>query len=329
MAGSIPTDVLRLDSVRLRDVWPHEAHDFTRWLADNLDRLSEVLGVELEWGATEHPVGRYSLDILARVARPDGSAELVVIENQLEQSDHDHLGKCLTYASGVGASTVVWITPLLNAEHRAAVEWLNQNTHDGIRFFVIQPRAVRIGLSPPALVLDVVVRPNDWQKAERDRATGATTKLETFEAFLGEFSTSGREELVPVLTEIKEWSDRHGVARHALSKTAWYPEWRHPNRAIWPGGFYCAPTALYPRGRFMVHLGDLARRPPFDAEEKRREFRDLLLEIPGVRLEDLPDDRLAKYPAFGLDLLIPQGSRRLFLDALGWFVDQLERAAVK
>ncbi len=316
-------DVHRLVPVHIREVWRHEAYDFSRWLAENLDRLSEALGVELERIATEHPVGRYSLDILARLPGGEGSGELVVVENQLEQSDHDHLGKCLTYAAGVGASTVVWITPSLNPEHRAAMEWLNQNTHDGIRFFVVEPRAVRIADSPPALVLDVVVRPNDWQKAQRERATAASVKLETFEEFLDEFRDSGREDLVPVLEEIKKWTDDHGAARHSLSKTAWYPEWPHPQRAVWPGGFYCTPTTAHRRGRFMVHFGDLARRAPFDRLEMRRQLRDLLLRIPGVRTTDLPDDRLSKYPTFSLELLVPVEGRSAFLEAIAWFAEQV------
>lgn len=276
--------------------------------------------------ATEHPVGRYSLDILARLAGTEGNNELVVVENQLEQSDHDHLGKCLTYASGVGASTVVWITPILNPEHRAAMEWLNQNTHDGVRFFVIQPRAVRIGNSPAALVLDVLVRPNDWQKVQRERAAAASSKLETFEQFLDEFVRSGRANLVPMLQAVKEWCDAHGATRHWFSKTAWFPQWPHAKDVIYPGGFYCATVSAYPRGRFMAHFWDLARRPPFDRVEMRREFRDLLLQIPGLQPQELPDERLAKYPSFSLDLLLPAEGMSAFLEALEWFVANVREA---
>jgi hypothetical protein len=161
----------RLEPVDLRDIWKHEALAFTPWLAQNLDRLSDALGVLLTLEAVEHSVGPFSLDILATT--PDDRK--VIIENQLEPSDHGHLGQCLTYAAGVGASVVVWVLPRLHAEHRAALDWLNEHTDEGIQFFGVEVSAVRIGDSLPAPIFAVEARPNDWQKMARAGTSASTS----------------------------------------------------------------------------------------------------------------------------------------------------------
>ena len=120
-------DLGKLEKVPVRSVWKHEAHDFTPWLAKNLNELAEALGLDLdvEQAEEEAPVGTFSLDILVRDV--DGGRP-VIIENQLEKTDHDHLGKLLTYAAGYNAGVIVWITGEFTDEHRAALDWLNQET---------------------------------------------------------------------------------------------------------------------------------------------------------------------------------------------------------
>ncbi len=164
-APSHPMPVLgELVEVPLRDEFKHEAHVFTPWLAQHLSRLADVLHLgELALTGTEHRVGDFSIDILAETA----SGEVVVIENQLEQSDHGHLGQIITYAAGVGASVVVWVLPRLREEHRAALDWLNQNTAESLRFFGVEVSLVRIGDSPAAPMFAVEARPNDWQRQVR------------------------------------------------------------------------------------------------------------------------------------------------------------------
>ena len=158
----------RLQPVPLREVWRHEAHDFTPWLANNLDRLAvSVQAGPLKLIGTEESVGPFSIDILAETI--DG--EIVVIENQLEVSDHRHLGQIVTYASGVGASIVIWVLERLQEEHRAAIGWLNEHTDERTSFFAVEVGVVKIGDSIPAPVFDVVARPNDWQKRARSRAS--------------------------------------------------------------------------------------------------------------------------------------------------------------
>ena len=143
--------------------WSHEAHDFTPWLADNLDLLGNELGLALELTGREHAVGRYSLDLLLS----DAAGRVVIVENQFAQTDHDHLGKLLTYAAGTGAAVVIWIAESLTQEHAAALEWLNDVTDDSVGFFGVELELLRIGGSLPAPHFRVVVQPNDWKKRTR------------------------------------------------------------------------------------------------------------------------------------------------------------------
>ena len=151
----------------LRQVWPHEAHDFTPWMAkpEPLAHLGRALGLgPLEYVAHEHTVGAFSADVLAR----DPWGELVVIENQLEPTDHSHLGQALTYIAGVeNAGTVVWVASRMRPEHAAALRWLNALTPPTIGFYGVEVAAWTIDGSSPGYQFNVVVRP-EAQKRERD-----------------------------------------------------------------------------------------------------------------------------------------------------------------
>jgi hypothetical protein len=151
----------RLEPVDIRTAWTHEALHFTPWLATNLDRLSEALGIPLELERAEAPVGRYSADIFARNPR-DGST--VLIENQLEVSDHTHLGQIMTYLTGLEAQTIVWVAPNFREEHRSAIKWLNEHTVDPFAFFAVRVRVVRIGDSAMAPLFEVLEQPNGWDR---------------------------------------------------------------------------------------------------------------------------------------------------------------------
>ena len=151
----------RLTDCGLREAWEHEAHEFTPWLAENIDYLSEVLGLELEPPETEVAVERFSADIVANEA---GTGDRVLIENQLENSDHNHLGQILTYLAGLEAKRVVWIARDFQEAHRSAIRWLNDNTGDDFAFFAVRLRVVRIGDSPLAPVFEVVEEPNAWER---------------------------------------------------------------------------------------------------------------------------------------------------------------------
>ena len=147
----------------LRSVWPHEANDFTKWLAEeeNLSLLGDAIGIELELEERESSVGSFSVDILAKES---GTNRRVIIENQLEDTNHDHLGKLITYASGKGAEVIVWIVKRARDEHRQAIEWLNQHTDGNIGFFLLEIELWQIGSSEKAPRFNVVEKPNDWTK---------------------------------------------------------------------------------------------------------------------------------------------------------------------
>lgn len=148
-----------LKNVDLREAWKNEAYDFTPWVSENLELLGKTLGLDLELVETEKSVGGYSLDILARDM---STGEYVAIENQLEQTDHSHLGQLITYASGVGAKAAVWISAVVRDEHRQAMEWLNENTSSNLAFFAVQVELLQIDNSSPAPNFKIIASPNEW-----------------------------------------------------------------------------------------------------------------------------------------------------------------------
>lgn len=171
------TPLGKLERIPLRKAWAHEAGEFTPWLAqaDNLTLLAESLGLsELELVGTEHPVGDFKVDILCT---DDGGK--VIIENQLEKTNHTHLGQILTYAAGVGARKVIWLAEAFRTEHVAALEFLNQHTTDELDFFAVEIELWRIGDSPMAPSFNVRVKPNDWAKTGQQNAKAAATTTPT------------------------------------------------------------------------------------------------------------------------------------------------------
>ena len=153
----------RLEEVNVRELWSHEQYDFSNWLAneENIDLLNEVLGLTLVDIEKEVFVGAYRCDL---VAKDETSGQNVIIENQLEASNHDHLGKIVTYASGLDANVIVWIVKEAREEHRSAIEWLNNNTNKNLNFFLIEIHAYRIGNSLYAPKFEIVEKPNDFIK---------------------------------------------------------------------------------------------------------------------------------------------------------------------
>ncbi len=158
----------RLQDLPLREAWKHEAHEFTPWLADNIDHLAESIGIPLELTGTEVAVDSFSADILARNPMDDS---VVLIENQLEQTDHTHLGQIMTYLAGLEAQTVVWVAPTFREAHLSAIRWLNEHTSDGFSFFAVKARVVRIGDSPFAPIFEVVEKPDEWTRKLKSEKT--------------------------------------------------------------------------------------------------------------------------------------------------------------
>lgn len=171
------SDLGRLERVDLRDFWKDETRDFTPWLArvDNLELLGEAIGIDIELEDTNVEVGSFKADL---VAKDIGNDRTVIIENQLERTNHDHLGKIITYASGLGADIVIWICRSVTEEHRRAIDWLNEITSEEIAFFAIEIELWKIIDSMPAPKFNVVCRPNIWAKSVKE-TSGVKTMTET------------------------------------------------------------------------------------------------------------------------------------------------------
>ena len=176
-----------LKKVPLREVWGNETHHFTPWLADNLVRLSEALSIPMELEGTEVAVGQFSADIVARNPADGGR---LLIENQLEGSDHRHLGQILTYLAGVQAQTVIWIARDFDEPHLSAIRWLNDHTEAPFAFFAVRVRVVQIADSPRVPLFEVIERPSAWDRSVRATVTGDGSALTRFRR---EFWTSYAE----------------------------------------------------------------------------------------------------------------------------------------
>ena len=166
----------RLTPVDLRSHWEREDTDFTPWLAeeDNIGLLGDTIGMELEVQEQEANVGPFRADILCRNTADN---TFVLVENQLERTDHTHLGQLMTYAAGLDAVTIVWVVQQFTEEHRAALDWLNRITDEDFRFFGLEIELWRIGDSTPAPKFNLVAKPNDWSKTVKEVAQGARGKL--------------------------------------------------------------------------------------------------------------------------------------------------------
>ena len=212
----------RLERVDPRTIWTSEPGEFTPWLAepDNLERLGEELQLELERVSVEREVGSFRADI---VCHDVGTGSPVLIENQLERTDHDHLGKLLTYAAGLRAVTVVWLARSFREEHRAALDWLNEITHENTRFFGLEIELWRIADSPVALKFNPVSTPNDWSRSVTP-AIGGAKRSET------------------ALRQMEYWSGLQGVLDDHNGPVRGN---RKPQRKNWMD---------YPLGRAHFHL---------------------------------------------------------------------------
>ena len=182
-----------IQNVDLREVWPNEATDFTPWLAENISKLGDALGLKLELQSREAPVGSYSLDLLAHDL---GSDRPVIIENQLEATNHTHLGQLLTYASGYDAHVAVWIAKEFKDEHRQALDWLNQRSDENTKFFGVVIEAWKIDDSRPAPHFRLVATPNNWRKGKVTTAQGdnVSERKETYRDFFQGLIDRLREE---------------------------------------------------------------------------------------------------------------------------------------
>lgn len=172
----------KLEQVDPRLLWVSEPAHFTPWLASNLSTLGEALGIELELIKAESSVGPFACDI---EACDINTMRKVIIENQLEPTDHTHLGQLLTYAAGLDATVIVWISPLVREQHRQAIDFLNRHTAEGLDFFAVALEVVRIGTSLPAVVFRLVASPNAWAKTigATNQPTATSSRMLAYQEF--------------------------------------------------------------------------------------------------------------------------------------------------
>lgn len=169
----------KLQEVNIRELWPHEQYDFSKWLAEeeNIQELGNVLNLSITDIETERFVGSYRCDILGK---DEITGKTVLIENQLEPTNHDHLGKIITYASGLDASVVVWIVEKAKEEHASAIEWLNNHTTEDVAFFLIEIHAYKIGDSLPAPYFKIIEQPNDFTRTTKATKSGELTAAQEY-----------------------------------------------------------------------------------------------------------------------------------------------------
>lgn len=182
----------KLQEIDIRKVWAHEQYDFSKWLAgeENIKELGDTLNLSLTDIETEKFVGNYRCDILCK---DEITGKVVLIENQLEPTNHDHLGKIITYASGLDAAVVVWIVANAREEHASAIEWLNKHTDEDVSFFLIEIHAYTIGESEPAPMFKIIEQPNDFVKSVK--AISKTSDMSDTERNRLEFWTQFNEVL--------------------------------------------------------------------------------------------------------------------------------------
>ena len=305
-------DLGAIERVDLREVWPHEAQDFTPWLADNLDKLGEALGLDLELQSVEAAVGAFSLDVLAYDL---GSNRPIIIENQLEATNHTHLGQLLTYAAGYDAYASVWLVREFRDEHRQALDWLNQRTGDDTQFFGVVVEAWRIDNSRPAPHFRLVAMPNDWQK--RAANAGMDSRGEDNITESGE----GYRDFFQALLDSLREEHRFTNAKKPISYHGRYQNW-YGFRSGFSDITY---RAIFPRNKASVEMYINTRNGEFNTEllDKLAERRDSIeAEIEGTLEFDRKENSRAVSIAVSRDGNINDASEVLE-ELQEWMIDRL------
>ena len=268
--------ISRLQEVDIRKLWKHEQYDFSAWLAkeENIELLNEKIGLTLVDINTEAYVGSYRCDI---VAVDETTGIRVIIENQLENSNHDHLGKIITYASGLDAKVIVWIVKEARDEHRSAIEWLNNNTVQDINFFLIELHAYQIGNSDYAPMFQIVEQPNDFIKEQKGKKSTDTMNKSQSERL--EFWTLFNDHVV---------ERNKPFAIHKASSISWY------NIAVGTSQAYISVSLVNKDSYIGIELYIASNKELFDklyAEHEKIE-KELGFEVDWQRLDNAKASRI-------------------------------------
>lgn len=291
-----------LTPVKLREVWPEgEAKGFTRWLAKNAGLLGEALGMDLVHRETEANVGRYSADLLFEEV---STQHMVVVENMFAPTDHDHLGKLITYAAGLGAAYAVLVAPEFREEHQSALNWLNSISGEGHGFFGVVIEAWRIDESLPAPRLRVEVKPDSWSRAVKAATTDSSTQV-LYRRFWGEF-----------LPRLEGWG------RRTPSRDNWM-YFRSGRSDLKYGAYFCILDGRY-RLRVEVNIDSRDAETTKGLFDKLYRAKDRIEEAVGEilsweRLDDNSSSRIALY--FPETIRVSEEER--WSEARDWLVDAM------
>lgn len=299
----------QLKRIEAREVWAHEARDFTPWLHANLELLADALGVGIEPAGAEVPVGVFSVDIVGRTI-PDG--RVIVVENQLEATDHSHLGQLLTYASGLDSTVIVWLAPQFRDEHRQALDWLNGHTTEGVDFFGVELELLRIDDSAPAVHFKLVAQPNEWAKATRSTVQARQWDEASFMDDLGRRAGAAA---VQVARSILAWGTGQGLE-------VWWGRGKAdgsmvPTLRLGGAGHFLFTVWTY--GRVEVNFQYMTKGP-FADEVRRQALRERLESIAGV---NIPVEALNKRPSIRLDLLSQPRALAAFTETFDWAIGEI------
>ena len=289
----------KLEKVNLREIWSNEEYDFSTWLSkeENLKELSDTIGIDIVLEERESNVGKFSVDIYGK---EEGTDRKVVIENQLEDSNHDHLGKIITYASGKDAKTIIWIVKRARDEHRQAIEWLNAHTDEEVGFFLLEIELWKIGDSIPAPKFNIVSKPNDWGKTQKaSNGLGKAQKLQ------GEFWQAFAEYGASNETYAKEFNKRKALPQH------WY------DLSMGSSGYHLSLTCDTQRNEIGIGIYINSNKAIFD---KFFESKDIIEEKTGLKykwqkLEDKKASRIRTIKKCNVD------NQDEWEEAFKWFCD--------
>lgn len=274
----------KLTEVDVRDLWKHEQYDFSNWLAkeENIKLLDDEIGLTLMDINKEVYIGSYRCDL---VAKDETTGQIVIIENQLEATNHDHLGKIITYAAGLDAKTIIWIVKEAREEHKAAIEWLNNNSSEEIGFFLIELHAYKINDSLPAPMFKVVEKPNNFTKTSKQNYSDKELNRSQNERlmFWEEFNTV-------IVAKGKPFSVRKPTTDH------WY------DVAIGTSEAHLAINLVNKENKIVLELYILDNKNLFDHiyEDKEKIENTLQMSFSWERLNGKKASRI-KHDVLGLD----------------------------
>lgn len=274
----------KLTEMDVRDLWKHEQYDFSNWLAkeENIKLLDDEIGLTLMDINKEVYIGSYRCDL---VAKDETTGQIVIIENQLEATNHDHLGKIITYAAGLDAKTIIWIVKEAREEHKAAIEWLNNNSSEEIGFFLIELHAYKINDSLPAPMFKVVEKPNNFTKTSKQNYSDKELNRSQNERliFWEEFNTV-------IVGKGKPFSVRKPTTDH------WY------DVAIGTSEAHLAINLVNKENKIVLELYILDNKNLFDHiyEDKEKIENTLQMSFSWERLDGKKASRI-KHDVLGLD----------------------------